>query len=60
MLILLEHLEQILCISQSECVDIAVTLRDDYGITDLQDFQDLYAYHSEEYNWEAEFAEYNW
>ena len=55
---LLEHLEQILCISQSECVDIAVTLRDDYGITDLQDFQDVYAYHSEEYNWESEFAEY--
>ena len=55
---LLEHLESILCISQSECVELAVTLRDDYGITDLQDFQDVYAYHSEEYNWESEFAEY--
>ena len=55
---LLEHLEQILCVSQIECVDIAETLRDDYGINDLQDFQDLYAYHSEEYNWEAEFSEY--
>lgn len=55
---LLEHLEQTLCVSQSECIDIAVTLRDDYGITDLQDFQDVYAYHSEEYNWESEFAEY--
>ena len=55
---LLEHLEQILCISQSEVIDLAVELRDDYGITDLQDFQDLYVYHSEEYNWEAEFAEY--
>jgi len=55
---LLEHLEQILCISQSEVIDIAVTLRDDYGITDLQDFQDVYAYHSEEYNWESEFAQY--
>ena len=40
------------------CIDIAVTLRDDYGITDLQDFTDLYAYHSEEYNWESEFAQY--
>ena len=39
---LLEHLENILCISQSECVDLAVELRDDYGINDLQDFQDLY------------------
>ena len=55
---LLEHLKSILCISQSECVDIAVTLRDDYGITDLQDFTDLYSYHSEEYNWESEFAQY--
>ena len=55
---LLEHLENILCISQSECVELAVTLRDDYGINDLQDFQDLYAYHSESYNWEAEFAEH--
>ena len=55
---LLEDLEQILCISQSECVDIAVTLRDDYGINDLQDFQDLYAYHSDAYSWESEFAEY--
>ena len=55
---LLEHLESILCISQSECVDIAVDLRDNYGINDLQDFEDVYAYHSEEYNWEAEFAEY--
>ena len=55
---LLEHLEQILCISQSEVIDIAVTLRDDYGINDLQDFQDVYAYHSEEYNWESEFAQY--
>ena len=55
---LLEHLESILCISQSEVIDIAVTLRDDYGINDLQDFQDVYAYHSEEYNWESEFAEH--
>ena len=55
---LLEHLEQTLCVTQSECVDIAVTLRDDYGINDLEDFQDVYAYQSEEYNWESEFAEY--
>lgn len=55
---LLEHLEQTLCISQSECVDIAVTLRDDYGITDLQDYQDVFSYQSESYNWESEFAEY--
>ena len=55
---LLEHLEQTLCISQSECVDIAVTLRDDYGITDLQDYQDLFAYQSESYNWESEFAQH--
>ena len=50
---LLEHLENILCISQSEVIELAVELRDDYGINDLQDFQDLYAYHSEEYNWEV-------
>lgn len=55
---LLEHLEEILVISQSEVIELAVELRDDYGINDMQDFQDLYAYHSEEYNWEAEFAEY--
>lgn len=55
---LLEHLESLLDISQSETIDIAVTLRDDYGINDLQDFQDVYAYHSESYNWESEFAEY--
>lgn len=55
---LLEHLESILVISQSEVINLAVELRDDYGINDLQDFQDLYAYHSEEYNWEAEFAEH--
>jgi hypothetical protein len=55
---LLEHLEWILSISQSEVIDIAVILRDDYDVNDLQDFQDLYAWHSEEYNWEAEFAEY--
>jgi hypothetical protein len=55
---LLEHLEQTLCVTQTECVDIAVTLRDDYGITDLQGYQDLFAYQSEEYNWESEFAEY--
>ena len=55
---LLEHIESILVISQSEVIELAATLRDDYGINDLQDFQDLYAYHSEEYNWEAEFAEY--
>ena len=36
---LLEHLEQILCISQSEVIDLAVELRDDYGINDLQDFK---------------------
>jgi hypothetical protein len=55
---LLEHLEQTLCITQTECVDIAVTLRDDYGINDLQDYTNLFAYQSEEYNWESEFAEY--
>ena len=55
---LLEHLEQTLCVTQSECVDIAVTLRDDYGINDLQDYQDLFAYQSDSCNWESEFAEY--
>ena len=55
---LLEHLEQTLCVTQTECVDIANTLRDEYGITDLQDYEDLFAYQSEEYNWESEFAEY--
>ena len=55
---LLQRLEFILNISQSECVELATTLRDDYGINDECDFNDLYAYHSEEYNWESEFAEY--
>ena len=55
---LLENLHLMLTISQSECVELAVTLRDDYGISDLCDFNDVYAYSSEEYNWEAEFAEY--
>ena len=55
---LLEHLEQTLCITQSECVELAVTLRDDYGINDSNDYQDVFAYQSEEYNWEAEFAQY--
>ena len=55
---LLQRLESILNISQSEVIDLAVTLRDDYGINDECDFNDLYAYHSENYNWESEFAEY--
>ena len=55
---LLQRLEFLLNITQSECVDIAITLRDDYGINDECDFNDLYAYSSEEYNWEAEFAQY--
>jgi len=55
---LLEHLENTLCVTQSECVELAITLRDDYGINDLQDYQDVFAYQSEEYNWESEFAEY--
>ena len=55
---LLEELERILSISQSEVIDLAVTLRDDYGINDLQDFQDVFAYTSESYDWESEFAEY--
>ena len=55
---LLQNLEFMLSISQSECVELAVTLRDDYGINDLCDFNDVYAYSSEEYNWESEFAEY--
>ena len=55
---LLEHLESLLTISQSEVIELAVTLRDDYGINDESDFTDVLAYSSEEYNWEAEFAEY--
>ena len=55
---LLQRLEFLLNITQSECVDIATTLRDDYGVNDECDFNDLYAYHSEEYNWESEFAEH--
>ena len=55
---LLSELEQILCISQSEIIDIAITLRDDYGINDLTDFQDIYAYSSDAYSWESEFAQY--
>ena len=55
---LLEYLEDLLTITQVECVSLAGELRDDYGINDLQDFQDVYAYHSESYNWESEFAEY--
>ena len=55
---LLEQLHSLLNISQSECVELAITLRDDYGINDDCDFNDVYAYSSEEYNWESEFAEY--
>ena len=55
---LLEELERTLCITQSECIELAVTLRDDYGINDLTDYQDLYAYSSDAYSWESEFAEY--
>ena len=55
---LLKQLQWMLNISQSECVDLAIELRDDYGINDECDFNDLYAYSSEEYNWESEFAEY--
>ena len=55
---LLEHLEQTLCVTQSECVDIARQLYRDYGINDLTDYEDLFCYQSEDYNWEAEFAEY--
>ena len=54
---LLEHLEQTLCVTQSECVDIARELKN-MGITDLSDYEDVFAYQSEEYNWEAEFAQY--
>ena len=55
---LLQNLEYMLTISQSECVDIAVSLRDDYGIKDKCDFDDVYAYSTEAYSWESEFAEY--
>ena len=55
---LLQNLHFTLSITQSECVDIAVTLRDDYGINDLQDYQDLFAYQSDAYSWESEFAEH--
>ena len=55
---LLQNLEFMLSISQSECVELAITLRDNYGINDLCDFNDVYAYSSGEYNWEAEFAQY--
>ena len=55
---LLQHLESMLSISQSECVAIAVSLRDDYGIKDKCDFDDVYAYSTDSYKWEAEFAEY--
>ena len=55
---LLQRLQYLLNITQSECVDLAIQLRDDYGINDECDFNDLYAYSSEEYNWESEFAEY--
>ena len=55
---LLEELERLLSISQSEVVALVVTLSDDYGINDLEDFQDVFAYTSESYNWESEFAEY--
>ena len=55
---LLQNLEFMLSIDEAECVELATTLRDDYGINDLCDFNDVYAYSSEEYNWEAEFAQY--
>lgn len=55
---LLQNLEFMLDLTQSECVDIAITLRDDYGINDLADFNDVYAYSSDAYNWEAEFAQH--
>ena len=55
---LLKNLEFMLSISQSECVDIAKQLRDDYGINDLCDFNDVYAYSSDAYSWESEFAQY--
>ena len=45
---LLEELERILSISQSEVIDLAVTLRDDYGINDLQDFPRCLCLHSSE------------
>ena len=54
---LLEHLEQTLCVTQSECVDIAREL-ENMGITDLRGYEDVFAYQSEEYNWESEFAQY--
>ena len=55
---LLEHLEETLCVTQTECVDIARQLRDDYGIDDYHDYQDVFAYQSDCYHWESEFAEY--
>ena len=55
---LLKALEDTLSISQSECVDLAAELREDYGINDLQDYNELLVYTSDAYSWESEFAEY--
>ena len=55
---LLKTLEDTLSISQSECVDLAAELREDYGINDLQDYNELLVYTSDAYSWESEFAEY--
>lgn len=55
---LLQHLEFTFSLSQADCVELYVKLRDELGINDLCDFNDLYAYSTAEYNWEAEFAEY--
>ena len=55
---LLERIQSICNVPQAECIEIAVTLRDDYNVKCEEDFMDIYAYSSEEYRWEAEFAEY--
>ena len=55
---LLDRIMNICNVSQAECIQIATNLRDDYNVNDEDDLMDIYAYHSEDYGWEAEFAEY--
>lgn len=44
--------------TQAQAVDIARELRDDYSIIDAEDWDDYYAYYSDAYGWEAEFAQF--
>lgn len=55
---LLETLQRNYNLSQADAVELFRKLQDELGIETYNDYEDLIAYSTEEYGWEAEFAQY--